>query len=502
MEDRHAFSDPRPVPLDSTDGRHTWLVDIYRNGVEDPIDTIEISEVTLPPRKKKGGKVAWRLPSDYSRVPSFPVDEKRRIMELFKERKKNRRKNKGSTSSNSLSSVVDNGSTNGVGLSSHSLPTSTNECSDRGGIGKSDNGKSRPANDLKIPLSSKGGGEKQEVVAKGGSGKTAAPSSSKKKKNRKEKIKRQLSQSAPAPDTVVAENQQVERTSSSKSGSVNGNDATPIEAHVNSSSQAASQPSTPPMPPGFKSSMSELSLNGEIGASQADSNDGKDFSKKSLTEESVHSNSTNTQPFVAQQAAPPILLQPRIGSRFITIPERDRLQIKSSLAIAAAKTFIDIYYPHITHCLSQELTTYYTPHAQKSISVGGAHSVVATPKEIMMQLLSLARSVFIVRGVVSQDTFDSSGAHILVTGVVQTSGVTSQFAHSVSLVPVVGQGFSFQIHNDALSLLTSDGVRQAEPIPTRTGFEANGHHQSQQNLQHGEQFASPRNFSHPPGLGL
>lgn len=68
MEDRHAFSEPRPVPLDSTDGRHVWLVDIYRNGVEDPIDTIEISEDTLPPRKKKGGKVAWRLPSDYSRV--------------------------------------------------------------------------------------------------------------------------------------------------------------------------------------------------------------------------------------------------------------------------------------------------------------------------------------------------------------------------------------------------------------------------------------------------
>eukprot|EP01083_Nonionella_stella_P048000 128571_1 len=125
------------------------------------------------------------------------------------------------------------------------------------------------------------------------------------------------------------------------------------------------------MPPGFKSSLSELSLNDESGASHADSNDGKDFSKKSLTDESVHLNSTNTQLFVAQQAAPPILLQPRIGSRFITIPERDRPQIKSSLAIAAAKTFIDIYYPHITHCLSQELATYYTPHAQKSISVGG-----------------------------------------------------------------------------------------------------------------------------------
>lgn len=439
--------------------------------------------------------------SDFTQ-PSFPVDERRRIMELFKERKKNRRKNKGSTSSNSLSSVVDNGSTNGVGGSTHSLPTSTSECSDRGGIGKSDNGKSRSVGDLKVPLSSKGCGEKQEVTTQEGGGKTTAPSTSKKKKTRKEKMKRQLNQSTPVLDASVTENQRLERSSSSQRDSININDAIPVEAQVKSTSQTGSQPSTPPMPPGFQASLSELPLNGEGGASQTDSNDGKDFSKKSLTDESVHSNSTTTQPFVAQQAAPPMLLQPRVGSRFITIPERDRPQIKASLAIAAAKTFIDIYYPHITHCLSQELATYYTPHAQKSISVGGAHSVVATPKEIMMQLLSLARSVFIVRGVVSQDTFDSSGAHILVTGIVQTSGVTSQFAHSISLIRVAGQEFSFQIHNDALSLLTSDGMRQTEPIPTRTGLETNGHHQSQQNLHQGEQFASPRNFSHPPGLGL
>ena len=155
-------------------------------------------------------------------------------------------------------------------------------------------------------------------------------------------------------------------------------------------------------------------------------------------------------------------------ARFIVIPEQDRPVPSSlrqrphvpptniSLAIPAAKAFIDLYYSHITSGEYTQLSNYYTPRAQKSISVGGAHSVVATSRDIMLQLQSLARSIFVVRGVVSQDTYDGRGAHILVTGVVQTGGVLSQFAHTISLIPVPQHGmFSFQIHNDALSLLTT-----------------------------------------------
>lgn len=66
MEDRHAISEPRL--LSST--QPSWLVDITRDGVNEPVDTIEINETTLPPRKKKG-KVVWRLPSDAERLVSF-----------------------------------------------------------------------------------------------------------------------------------------------------------------------------------------------------------------------------------------------------------------------------------------------------------------------------------------------------------------------------------------------------------------------------------------------
>jgi hypothetical protein len=165
----------------------------------------------------------------------------------------------------------------------------------------------------------------------------------------------------------------------------------------------------------------------------------------------------------------PLSISPSIHQRYIVINESDRpissLNNKPSLAVAAAKAFVDLYYPHVTHGLSSDLSCYYTPHAQKSISVGGAHHVVATRSDIMLQLMKFSGSNFLVRGVVSQDTFDNKGAHVMVTGIVQTntSGLTS-FAHSVSLVKTQHNSllfpstsdleFSFQIHNDAMSLLT------------------------------------------------
>ena len=63
MDDRHTLSEPRPKSPSTL----AWLVDIRREGVDEPIDTIEVSDETLPPRKKKG-KVVWRLPSDHSRL--------------------------------------------------------------------------------------------------------------------------------------------------------------------------------------------------------------------------------------------------------------------------------------------------------------------------------------------------------------------------------------------------------------------------------------------------
>ena len=104
------------------------------------------------------------------------------------------------------------------------------------------------------------------------------------------------------------------------------------------------------------------------------------------------------------------------------------------------------------------------------MSVGGAHSVVGTREDIKLQLSSLAGSNFLVRGVVSQDTFEKAGAHILVTGNMQTTaGIMTPFAHSVDLVLMNGE-FDFQIHNDALSLLTPSEELNQRPNQTLPGL--------------------------------
>ena len=210
-------------------------------------------------------------------------------------------------------------------------------------------------------------------------------------------------------------------------------------------------------PPGFQDALSSMNIDdSDSGARNVGCN-----SFSSPLSEPPDTNTTSQNPINP--------LTQTFIQRYIVIPEIDRpnpslITPKTSLAVAAAKAFIELYYPHITHGLSSDLATYYTAHAQKSISVGGAHSVVASRSDIMLQLSKFSGSNFVVRGVVSQDAYDGKGAHILVTGVVQTTldGLTS-FAHSISLVGKQNDSYSFstadipysfQIHNDAMSLLT------------------------------------------------
>ncbi len=71
MEDRHSLSTPRPKSLVNINTLPVWLVDVYRKDVPNPVDTIEISEETLPPRVNKKGKVVWRLPTDNDHLVSI-----------------------------------------------------------------------------------------------------------------------------------------------------------------------------------------------------------------------------------------------------------------------------------------------------------------------------------------------------------------------------------------------------------------------------------------------
>jgi hypothetical protein len=90
MEVRHTFSEPR---LAQGYDKLTWNVDVFREGVEDPVLTLIIDNDTLPPRMRKK-KVVWRLPEDVETLPKFGVEEKKRLLDLFKIQKKSRRKAK------------------------------------------------------------------------------------------------------------------------------------------------------------------------------------------------------------------------------------------------------------------------------------------------------------------------------------------------------------------------------------------------------------------------
>lgn len=174
---------------------------------------------------------------------------------------------------------------------------------------------------------------------------------------------------------------------------------------------------------------------------------------------------------------------------FIIVPKSERPdplpgEQRPSLSVPAARHFIALYYAYLENASPSisiiNLCRFYTTNAQKSISLGGAHSVVNGRNDITAQILSLAGSSFLVRGVVAQDAYDRHGVHILVNGTAKTAGGVFAFAHSVSLSPVTDAssgsalnlelmaaldvGYPFQIHNDALAFLNIDAM-QLPPQP-------------------------------------
>ena len=176
---------------------------------------------------------------------------------------------------------------------------------------------------------------------------------------------------------------------------------------------------------------------------------------------------------IAGQDVPDDSSEPTLPLKSIVILNRPNLlDPNPSLSVPAAKAFIDLYYPHITSGLSDDLAMYYSPGAQKSVSFGDAHSVVTGRDSIQLQIASFVGSQFVVKSVVAQNSV-SGGAFILITGVVQTSpsagSQISSFAHSVNLIPAAAHAgcrgdleASFLIFNDALMLM-----KASDPAPLR-----------------------------------
>jgi hypothetical protein len=88
MEDRHTISEPRRLVNDG-DTNPRWEVDILRDDSL-VVDTFVLNSTVLPPRVNKKGKVLWKLPE--TGVPSFGSEDRRRILDIYKKRKKERKK--------------------------------------------------------------------------------------------------------------------------------------------------------------------------------------------------------------------------------------------------------------------------------------------------------------------------------------------------------------------------------------------------------------------------
>ena len=141
-----------------------------------------------------------------------------------------------------------------------------------------------------------------------------------------------------------------------------------------------------------------------------------------------------------------------------------------------------------------DLDSYYTPHAQRSLTVGGAHAMCVSSVDRRLQLQSLTEMTFSVKGVVQQPSISKS-ILVSITGVALKPPPHDQlsllpFCHTLLLVPVrvvrnnssshnnttrqsgsgTGSGgddglydSGYQIQNDALCFLTAnDGSAQQQ----------------------------------------
>ena len=345
MEYRHIFSDPRPV---YGCGQLTWNVDVFREGVDDPVFTLDINEETMPPRMRKK-KAVWRLPEDQESLPKFGTDEKKRLLDLFKAQKKNRRKSK-------------------KGAGANPDDDSPDLIKEEDAFKAKEKGKKEMAEEKKEDRGGNPAGKRSHVAEK-----------------RLDSKARDRPLVAPPPGMTPSDKEIASPRLQNPST-------------MTSRGDSRIHPSPPPSspPPGFSVSPANLQTN-----------PGLFF----------------TAPFTSE-----------------------------NIPVELAQTFMDAYYSSMTHGQQEELLLYYVPGAVKSLSLGGAHSFCKSRQEILVQLNSLQGSLWDVSGVVAQEGFMDSVV-LLLTGnaLPKTSPKPLAFSHSITLVKSA-QGY--QIHNDAMSLMT------------------------------------------------
>lgn len=393
MEDRHYLSEPRPI---SGLKLPTWEVDVMREGVDMPILTLQVDSQILPPRRRKK-KVVWKLPEDLSKNPKFGMEDKRRILELFKQKKKElkrQRKSQTQEQQSRYSPREDNqnrdSSSKQQKVTSEVMPSSALNV-DSYLSAKEE----KPQSYLSAEEEPQDPGE-EKVELREDIGEEKV----------EEKSDIPLSGSLPPPGLHM-------------SGLSIQESPTRLQRAPNSNPTSQQQPLPLPMPrmPERAHSFSNAAPLPPPGLNGG----GRRASTSSL---------------------PPGI---SFGRRQFVVADPQSL----------GHVLMETYYTLVRRDMVAELSEYYLPHSQKSLTVGGAHALCQHVDQRHQQLESLRSMVLQVKGVLQHPHFgDDSNIFVVITGTcVQPH--TLPFCHSVVLAKVGPQ--AYQIQNDAMAFLTTEG---------------------------------------------
>lgn len=475
MEDRHYLSDPRPVP-----GRPvpTWDVDVIREGVVPPIMTITVDKSVLPPRKgkgknKKGGgtTVAWRLPDSADVLPKFGTQDVQRIMDIFRERKKElkRLKKRSSTAAAGDASgcLAEEEPDSKEAAAAEAEGAAELPCDAPGTVAASANTESLPPGFQRLSLSNgtttadrKNDHHPSSPNERGGNGQTSGEQTH---TGPSRHPQQQPTPTPPPPPPGLAV------------GPPPGLSSPP--------------PGLSSPPPGFASIVAPSPMPA-LAAPRLQEPPSARQPHFSLPEgqpsPQIQSHSLPSAAATCPLPPPP----PGAGGRCFILPVSPAFKDgdDASSAVPIGRHVAEAYYLLLSRGLVEELASHYTPHAEKSLTVGGAHaSCGRSPPDRILQLRSVAclDPPPRIKGVQQQPT--AGGATlVLITGVSSHQSLRHQrhdnnnnggggggavllpFCHSLVLVPVpvatsatepsaaAAAAVGYQILNDNLVFLTGD----------------------------------------------
>lgn len=472
MEDRHDLSEPRPVKgLELP----TWDVDVLREGVDTPILTVRVDAEVLPPRRRKK-KIVWKLPDSVDQVPKFGKEDKLRILEIFKQQKKNMKREKRKSQPCNEQQPEPPDAQDGQSQSNNELDASQND-------------------DVGLAAEPSRKVETQDS-------KTSSTASS-------------MSDPPDIDNLCLEEKKQ--------------SDPKPANDHAPPATNNVGPPSFPPPPPPgmfatgpqFPAAVNSTPISppprpppglvppAPPGLRQSSSSPSNVVPSPQPGIQPPGATTTVNNNGAQSSSPPPA---PTIRHETPPMPRRSYFQLPHphhpDLVTNLAQVVTQSYYFMLTHGHVQELQSYYAPYAQKSLTVGGAHAICHSVQDLEMQLQSLVGMVVAIRGMLQQPsipttmtptTMDPSSSNtalssssssilVIITGMCVRPHALP-FCHSLVLVPsqmgtmATPNGdntdpapmIGWQIQNDALCFLTTEAPAAAPPPPpVASGHESNG----------------------------